>query len=117
MTPAASHFKDSEFACPHCGVALVRPKLKAVLEHLRAQINGKPIRIVSGYRCPPHNREVGGAHDSQHMYAAAADIPSGLVKMAQAFKAGATGIGTKGDWVTHVDVRDGAMQHWTYPTR
>jgi uncharacterized protein YcbK (DUF882 family) len=110
----ASHFSDREFACPHCGVALVRPRLKQLLETLRHEIGDKPIRVVSGYRCPPHNRQVGGAPDSQHMYAAAADIPAGLVKFGQAQSCGFTGIGTKGDWVVHVDVRDGALRHWTY---
>jgi zinc D-Ala-D-Ala carboxypeptidase len=109
-----SNFRDYEFRCPHCEVALVRPRLQERLETLRHLIGDKPIRIVSGYRCPVHNKAVGGAPDSQHMYAAAADIPSGLVKFAQAMRAGFTGIGTKGDWVVHVDVRDGALRHWTY---
>jgi hypothetical protein len=48
------------------------------------------------------------------MYAAASDIPPGLVSFEQAHAAGFTGIGTKGKWVIHVDVRDGALRHWTY---
>lgn len=32
------------------------------------------IRIVSGFRCPAHNRELGGAPNSQHLVGLAADI-------------------------------------------
>ena len=83
------------------------------LEILRASI-GTPIRIVSGYRCPVHNAAVGGAKDSQHVYAAAADIPPGLTSLSVARAAGFTGVGTKGPWAVHVDVRDGPFTHWTY---
>lgn len=110
-----AHFQRREFACPHCGVALVRPELLERLEVLRAAAGNHPLPIVSGYRCPPHNKAVGGAPDSQHMYAAAADLPAGRVNYRIARAAGFTGIGTKGEWVTHVDVRDGALTHWTYP--
>lgn len=114
MAAPGTHFADAEFACPHCGVALVRPKLKEHLELVRHLIGDRPIRILSGYRCPVHNKEVSGAPNSQHMYAAAADIPEHLVTFKDAYGAGFTGIGTKGDWVVHMDVRDGALQHWTY---
>jgi uncharacterized protein YcbK (DUF882 family) len=94
-------------------VQLVRPALLARLEALRS-IRGKPITIVSGYRCPPHNKAIGGASNSQHMYAAAADIPSGLATLEEARRCGFTGVGTKGSWVVHVDVRDGGFTHWVY---
>lgn len=113
MVTSSKHFAQAEFACPHCGVALVRPRLLACLEVLRAHVGG-PVRIVSGYRCPPHNAQVGGAENSQHMYGAAADLPEGLADLSQARAAGFTGVGTKGSWVVHVDVRDGAFTHWTY---
>lgn len=109
----SKHFAQSEFACPHCGVALVRPRLLASLEVLRASI-ARPIRINSGYRCPPHNAAVGGAKNSQHMYAAAADIPVNLATESQARAAGFTGIGLSGQWAIHVDVRDGAPVTWNY---
>lgn len=35
---------------------------------------GKGIKIISGYRSPERNKEVGGATMSQHMYGNAADI-------------------------------------------
>lgn len=111
-----AHFNDTEFACKHCGVALCRPLLQEKLETLRAKIGNKPIQIVSGYRCPVHNKEIGGATDSQHMYASAADIPAGLAKLDVAKACGFTGIGTDGatGWVLHVDVRDGPLATWKY---
>lgn len=108
------HFRRTEFACPHCGEAFVRPALLARLELVRAHV-GHPLRIVSGYRCPVHNHAIHGAQDSQHVYGAAADLERGRVTLKQAIDAGFTGVGTKGDSVTHVDVRDGAFRHWTYP--
>jgi uncharacterized protein YcbK (DUF882 family) len=35
---------------------------------------GKSISITSGYRSPQHNKKIGGAKDSQHLYGNAADI-------------------------------------------
>jgi uncharacterized protein YcbK (DUF882 family) len=85
----------------------------ASLELLRA-IHGRPIRIVSGYRCPVHNAEVAGAPDSQHMYGAAADIPRGVCSFADARRAGFRGIGLRDGLPVHVDVRDGPAQVWHY---
>jgi zinc D-Ala-D-Ala carboxypeptidase len=107
------NFKRTEFACPHCGVALVRPRLEACLEVLRSY-RRQPILIVSGYRCPVHNRDVGGAADSQHMYAAAADILPGTCTLDEAQRAGFTGVGTKNGQPVHVDVRDGKFTTWIY---
>lgn len=113
MTASSAHFAVNEFRCPHCGVALVRPALLTHLEALRALVR-QPIRIVSGYRCPPHNAAVGGAQDSQHMYAAAADIPRGVARISDAQRAGFSGVGSSGDWAVHVDVRDGPFTTWAY---
>jgi len=78
-------------------------------------VRGDPIRIVSGYRCPPHNYAVGGAPDSQHMYAAAADLVEGTCTLDDAKNAGFTGVGLKHGVPIHVDVRDGKFTTWTYP--
>lgn len=107
------HFAAKEFACPHCGVALVRPALLELLERIRARTGG-PLRIVSGYRCPIHNAEISGATDSQHMYGTAADLAAGQLTIAGAIRAMAVGIGSKGNWVLHVDVRDGPRTMWVY---
>ena len=50
-------------------MALVHEVLDPARERL-----GKPIIVNSGYRCAKHNREVGGATNSQHMKGEAADI-------------------------------------------
>ncbi|MBQ4358008.1 MAG: peptidase M15 [Paludibacteraceae bacterium] len=47
-----------------------------VLESLR-EVDGKPIRVNSGYRCPKLNKAVGGSATSQHMTGQAADITGG----------------------------------------
>lgn len=43
------------------------------LEPLRERL-GKPIRILSGFRCPELNAGIGGASNSQHVEGKAADI-------------------------------------------
>lgn len=43
------------------------------LEVVRKEL-GKPIVISSGYRCKELNAKVGGANNSQHLYASAADL-------------------------------------------
>jgi peptidoglycan hydrolase-like protein with peptidoglycan-binding domain len=42
------------------------------LQQLRDKL-GVPIAITSGYRCSKHNKDVGGAAASKHMYGVAAD--------------------------------------------
>lgn len=113
MAPSSKHFRAAEFRCPHCREAFVRPRLLEKLETLRNDIR-RPIRIVSGYRCPVHNHAVGGARDSQHVYGAAADIPSGVATPELARAVGFTGIGVRAGWAVHVDVRDGPPARWYY---
>lgn len=69
------HFKRSEFCCPCCqkGGEIMDMWLIWLLEVIRAHYN-KPIIINSGYRCEKHNKEVGGAKNSQHLYGDAVDI-------------------------------------------
>ena len=49
-------------------------QLAVGLEDVRAALDGLPIRINSGYRCPALNRIVGGARLSAHMSGHAADF-------------------------------------------
>lgn len=46
---------------------------KDILEPIR-QKTGKPLIISSGFRCKALNERIGGAKNSDHMYACAADI-------------------------------------------
>jgi len=114
MGDLSAHFSRAEFKCRHCGhLHGPEPRLVAVLEAIRS-LSGKPLPVVSGYRCSVHNRAVGGASRSRHMLGDAADIPRGRATFAQARAAGAVGIGTSGEWATHVDVRPGEPAHWRY---
>jgi zinc D-Ala-D-Ala carboxypeptidase len=106
------HFSASEFRCK-CGrkhrlhQAPVA-ELVQVLERIRAR-TGRPLRIVSGYRCPAHNRAVGGAPLSEHLRRRAADIPAGVCTVEEALEAGARGVGHCNGWAVHVDVRPSAV--------
>lgn len=119
MGDLSAHFSRSEFRChgtgrpghPAHGIP-VSPTLVAHLEQLRA-IVGRPLKIVSGYRCPWWNARVGGAPQSRHLKGDAADLPSGYATVAQAAAAGFSGIGNKGQWAVHVDTR-GYRARWTY---
>jgi zinc D-Ala-D-Ala carboxypeptidase len=44
------------------------------LEALRLKLGNKPITVNSGFRSIAHNRSVGGASDSMHLYGHAADL-------------------------------------------
>lgn len=106
MAKLSEHFTTAEFACHHCGKVVVEPELVRRLEVLRG-ILGRPITIVSGYRCAVHNRAVGGARGSKHVLGQAADLQTRTCTLAQARAAGFTGIGFCAGWVVHVDVRPG----------
>jgi len=88
------------------------------LEELRRAIGNRPIIINSGYRCPTHNKKVGGAKNSQHLYGKAADIrvngmnPRTLEKYADTVFANG-GVGMGGQNFVHVDTR-GHRARWRY---
>lgn len=68
------HFKAAELACPCCGLSRVSPRLLVALEDLRARLGHRPIIVTSGFRCPAHNRAVGGSPGSRHLVGQAADV-------------------------------------------
>lgn len=113
MGDLSPHFSRWEFDSHDGARAAPDRRLLDALERLRAMV-GRPLRIVSGYRSPAHNRKVGGAKRSQHLYNRAADIPVGYATVAQAEAAGFTGIGSYGEWAVHVDVRPGRAARWSY---
>lgn len=116
MGDLSAHFNRSEFVCKHCGCGGPTPQLITILENLRKIRGGAPLRIVSGFRCQPYNDSaaVGGAHDSRHKHADAADIPAGYATLDQARAAGAVGVGVSGQWAVHVDWRPGPFTTWRY---
>jgi len=109
----SEHFDDSEFACHHCHKLPERGmdgELIQLLEALRELCGNKKMKIMSGYRCPEHNRAVGGARSSQHMLGTAADIqverlkPHEVAAYANKLMPKKGGIGIYPTF-THVDVR------------
>ena len=72
-------FKEKEFACKCCGQLppLARENVKALVAVILDPVRekwGMPVVVNSGYRCPKHNKEVGGVKNSQHLKGEAADI-------------------------------------------
>ena len=73
-----NNFNKSEFECK-CGcempndVFLEISKLASQLQHIRDFVR-KPVKLTNAYRCPEHNKEVGGVSNSQHILGKAADI-------------------------------------------
>lgn len=90
--------------------------LQVLRDHL-----GVPVSITgSGYRTPKHNKAVGGAKNSQHLYAKAADINAAgytpkklaavIEKLIAAKKMKQGGIGVYAGFV-HYDIR-GTKARW-----
>jgi uncharacterized protein YcbK (DUF882 family) len=63
------HFRYRDFVCPCCDTLKIFPGFYdhvQRLERMRREL-GFPIAVNSGYRCVPHNREVGGTAHSWHL--------------------------------------------------
>jgi uncharacterized protein YcbK (DUF882 family) len=126
MARLSENFLESEFKCKHTGIPTPCPPraidrgLINLLEALRCRLGGKPITVSfnGGYRCPIHNKNVGGATHSQHLYGKAADIkvagvaPSVVQTEAEKLLVNTGGIGY-GKTFTHLDTR-AAKARWTY---
>lgn len=119
MEMLSKHFSRSEIACKCCGRIGSHPehlaKLLALLEKIREHI-GKPVHLTCAYRCPAHNKAVGGVPKSYHTQDMAADIwVEGMAvdELADAARAcGAGGLGRYyGAQFVHVDV--GPVADWT----
>ena len=114
-----SNFTVDEFECPCCGKKTINTPFVHRLQVAR-EIASVPFVINSGYRCPEHNRAIGGKEDSSHPKGVAADIrartpwerfsiTNGLMK------AGFERIGMGRDFI-HVDMDIGKRQSqmWVY---
>lgn len=120
MGDVSAHFSRSEFRCHGFGHAghpdhdtPIDPDLLVLLERIRTE-HGGPVIVVSGHRCAWWNRRVGGARSSRHLLGEAADLKPGVVTPSRAFALGATGVGSRGNWATHVDTRAGRRARWRY---
>ena len=110
------NFTVSEFACADgAEPVLIDPELVEVLQSIRDHF-GKAVIVNSGYRTPAHNKAVGGAARSQHLYGTAADItvrgvhPLTVAGYAEQLLPGKGGIGISPGFV-HIDVRE-TRQRW-----
>ena len=121
MGATSEHFTESELACKcGCGVNACTQALVDALEALRASV-GKPITVLSGYRCPTYNAAIGGSRYSQHKLGNAADIRVAGMTSAEleaaaqqipAFHHGGIGRNDHAGFL-HVDVRT-HLARWTY---
>lgn len=111
----SNNFNSTEMDCHGsgcCSTTLINETLVEYLQKIREHF-GKPITITSGYRCPTHNKRIGGATGSRHSKGDAADIvvsgvsPVEVAKYAESI--GILGIGlyntsSDGHFV-HIDTR------------
>lgn len=111
----SKNFTIIEFACKGagcCSTVEIDDDLVKYLQMIRDHF-GKPVNINSGYRCPTHNKRIGGAPGSYHAKGMAADIsvngvaPAEVAKYAESI--GVKGIGlyetAKDGYFVHVDTR------------
>ena len=119
--PTSAHFKLSEFKCKD-GTAVPAKyyancqKLMNLLEEIRAACGNRAITVTSGYRTESYNKKVDGAKQSQHLYAAAADIKVSGKSASEVYKLCDRLVGSRGgvgkySTFTHVDVR-GNKARW-----
>ncbi|MBR1487157.1 MAG: hypothetical protein IJ597_07890 [Synergistaceae bacterium] len=73
MLKNTRNFNVKEFACHHCGENEIEQKVINLAQKIRDFV-GIPIKINSGYRCPIHNKKIGGVPNSYHVQGLAADL-------------------------------------------
>lgn len=120
-TQLTEHFNAREFRCK-CGKShdfLISDELVSKLERLHTALDCGKIIVNSGYRCPEHDKAVGGTSTGQHTKGTAADVAcydkSGNIISAKtvcckAQDLGFSGIANIASAYTsvHLDVRTGA---------
>ena len=120
-TQLTEHFNAREFRCK-CGKShdfLISDELVSKLEQLYAALDCGKIIVNSGYRCPEHDKAVGGTSTGQHTKGTAADVvcydKSGSVISAKTVCCKAQDLGfsgianiTSAYTSVHLDVRIGA---------
>lgn len=111
MKYISKNFRVREFRCQDgSDPVFIDDDLVAILQQIRDHF-GKAVTITSAYRTASHNKKVGGATYSQHLYGTAADIKvsgvaaSAVADYADALLGTSGGVGRYSTW-THVDVRE-----------
>ena len=109
-TYISKNFRVREFRCQDgSDVVFVESDLVDILQKIRDHF-GKAVTINSAFRTFSHNKKVGGATYSQHLYGTAADIKvsgvaaSVVADFAETLMPSTGGIGRYSTF-THVDVR------------
>lgn len=117
------HFTFAELRCKCGGRYADCERIKGArglgyaLDRYRETVG--PTRVVSGYRCPRHNRAVGGAPLSRHQQGDAVDVAAVQHHTRTARLGLFTGIGYQGrtGLTRHVDLRPGSTARptlWRY---
>ena len=106
----SANFRVREFRCKDdTDPIFIDSDLVDILQNVRDHF-GKAVTITSAFRTASHNKKVGGATYSQHLYGKAADIkvsgvaPSVVADFAETLMPSTGGIGRYSTF-THVDVR------------
>ena len=106
----SANFRVREFRCKDdTDPIFIDSDLVDVLQKVRDHF-GKAVTITSAFRTASHNKKVGGATYSQHLYGKAADIkvscvaPSKVAEYVETLMPNTGGIGRYSTF-THVDVR------------
>lgn len=105
------NFMLSEFKCrcshDSCKETLIDLEHLVELQQLRDEVG--PLKITSAYRCPDHNKAVGGSPNSTHLRGEATDIvsptlsPEELAEICEYFNG--LGVYPKSGFV-HIDSRE-----------
>jgi len=127
MTGPSPHLTWDELAChdaqktpyPMEWRATRAVDLAALFERIRTACGDVPLRVLSGYRTPQHNRRIAGAPDSQHLHGRALDVavPPELTfaqfyeRIRTLHRTGGIGRYEHAGFV-HVDVRPGRLVAW-----
>jgi zinc D-Ala-D-Ala carboxypeptidase len=114
------YFNTSEFDCPIAGQGDKMDKNFLELLDKARHIADVPFRITSGYRCPEHNKAVGGVPESSHTKFVACDIHCDnsarrYLIVSSLMKVGLRRIGISDNFI-HVDMDFDKPQKliWTY---
>lgn len=109
-TYISKNFRVRECACKDgSDPVFIDDDLVGVLQQIRDHF-GKAVTITSAFRTASHNKKVGGATYSQHLYGKAADIKvsgvaaSVVADFAETLMPSTGGVGRYSTF-THVDVR------------
>lgn len=116
--PASKYFSLKEISCSHCGEDKADPGFLKKLDGLRTEW-GEALNVSCVYRCPVHNKKIGGAEHSRHLLGDAADIivanyaPAKKYRLLKLIMELGFTVGVRAD-ILHIDCRPGAPIMFTY---